>query len=387
MNNILINGYSCICNAGGDINEIFDNLINQNTSLLKKREDIIKGSSFYFGTAEKNLPEIKDERYNTRCNRLLLYCAECLDDKIKDLIKKYGPKRISVVIGTTNSGIDEYEASNSIFHTEISNPAGFIKKHYNLKGAHIGVSSACTSGIKAFIEAIYLLENNLADAVIAGGADAISVMPSYGFNSLELLSDKRAIPFSKNRKGINLSEGAALFILEKEKAQNSFIIKGFGETSDAYHFATPDPAGIEASNAMVKALKYANLLPDDIDYINLHGTGTISNDIAEANAIYKVFKNKIKSSSTKGITGHALGAASAVESAFCLALIDKKINKNNLLYPHTYDNVYDDNLPLINLVKTNERKDNIKYVMNNALGFGGTNASIIFGREEDDDEK
>ena len=380
MENIFINGYSCICNIGDNIEEIFKNLIDLNDGFLKKREDIIKGSSLYFGTVNTKLPYIKDERYNLRCNRLLLHCLFQIEDKIKEIIQKYDKRKIGIIIGTTNSGINEFEISNNIFHTEISNPAGFLKNYLNLKGIYLGTSSACTSGIKALIEAVNLINKGIMDCAITGGADALSYMPSYGFNSLELLSDKKAIPFSKNRNGINLSEGAALFILEKEKCDDSFIIKGFGETTDAYHFSTPDPCGYEAARAMNLALNLADLTPDKIDYINLHGTGTISNDLAEANAIKKVFQNNIKLSSTKGLTGDALGASSAIESAFCLSLLDKKVNKNNFLLPHKFDNIYDDNLPLINLVKKGDKKENINYVMNNAIGFGGTNASIIFGR-------
>ena len=177
MENIFINGYSCICNIGDNIEEIFKNLIDLNDGFLKKREDIIKGSSLYFGTVNTKLPYIKDERYNLRCNRLLLHCLFQIEDKIKEIIQKYDKRKIGIIIGTTNSGINEFEISNNIFHTEISNPAGFLKNYLNLKGIYLGTSSACTSGIKALIEAVNLINKGIMDCAITGGADALSYMP------------------------------------------------------------------------------------------------------------------------------------------------------------------------------------------------------------------
>ena len=172
-------------------------------------------------------------------------------------------------------------------------------------------------------------------------------------------------------------------MVEKEASLDSSIsILGIGESSDAYHCATPDPEGVQAAKAMEEALHRSGLKNTDINYINLHGTATITNDLMEANAVYKIFKNNVPVSSTKSQTGHCLGAAAAIEAALCCAMLDNRINKENKLLPHKFDGVYDDRLPVISLVKYGQTADNIKYVMNNAFGFGGSNAVMILGKAE-----
>ena len=153
-----------------------------------------------------------------------------------------------------------------------------------------------------------------------------------------------------------------------------------GETSDAYHCATPDPQGIEAARAIELAINDACLKSSDIDYINLHGTGTISNDIMESYAVYKIFEQKTPSSSTKSLTGHCLGAAGGIETALCCAMLDCRINPENYLLPHFYDGLYDESLPCIKLVQKNQKAEKLKYVLNNSFGFGGSNAAMILGR-------
>ncbi len=379
MCQIYINAYSCICCLGDDIQEIFKNSLRAEPVFFTEDSEIIKGVKFPFGKVKKSLPQINDPKYNLRCNQLLVECSNRLKKEIDALIVKYGKYRVGVVIGTTNSGVDEFECSGDIDHSQIGNPAGFLVKYLGLKGYYSGVSTACTSGIKAFSTAKKLVENDVCDAVIVGATDALSKMPIFGFHSLEVLSQEKTIPFSQNRNGINIGEGAALFILEKNKCEKSIEILGMGETSDAYHAATPDPDGIQASIAIEQALKEANLLPSDIDYINLHGTGTHSNDLMEANAVFRVFGDKIPSSSTKSLTGHCLGASSAVESALCCAILDQNINKEKYLIPHCYDGVYDAMLPTVNLVSKNQKTDRLKYCLCNAFGFGGSNAVMILG--------
>lgn len=379
MTNISITSYSAICNLGTNIKEIFQNAVLSEQKFFTKDDGIIKDTPFYFGKIHADLPEIKDKEFNTRTNTLLLHCANQLKDEITEVKKKYGEKRIAVVIGTTNSGVDEYEKSKNVVHSQIGLPAIFLKQHLGLKNYCTGVSTACTSGLKAFSTAIKLIQNGVCDAAICGSTDALSKTPVFGFNSLEVESHKKCIPFSSNRDGINIGEGAALFILEKD-IENGIKILGLGETSDAYHAATPDPEGIQATFAIEQALKEANLKADDIDYINLHGTGTITNDLMEANAVYRVFKDSVPCSSTKSLTGHCLGASAGVETALCIALIDETINESKLLLPHCYDNCYDTSLPEIRLVKENETAPKIDIVMCNAFGFGGSNAVMILGK-------
>ena len=262
---------------------------------LTPDDTIVKGNKFYFGKIEKDFPPINEPKYDLRCNRILKYLVDKLD------LTGFEKNEIGIVIGTTNSGIGEFETTDNKHHAELGNPAEFLKWYLGTTNYAAGVSTACTSGIKAFSTAVKLLENNVCKAVIAGGVDTIAPMPSYGFHALEVLSHQKTNPFSKNRTGISLGEGGALFLLEKGKG-NGIKILGIGETSDAYHSATPDPEGVQASIAIQQALDEAGLKANDIDYINLHGTGTVSNDLMEANTVYKVFGNKVPASSTKPLT-------------------------------------------------------------------------------------
>ena len=335
---------------------------------LTPDDKIVKGSRFYFGKIEKDFEPINDPKFDLRCNRVLKYLIDQLD------LTGFEKDEIGIVIGTTNSGIEEFETTENKHHAELGNPAEFLKWYLGTTNYAASVSTACTSGIKAFSTAVKLLENNVCKAVITGGIDTIARMPTYGFQALEVLSHEKTNPFSKNRRGISIGEGGALFLLTKNSGDVKIL--GIGETSDAYHSATPDPEGTQAVKAIQTALDEAKLTPYGIDYINLHGTGTISNDLMEANAIYKVFGNKVPASSTKPITGHCLGAAAAVETYICYEILKGKRN----LPIHNFDGEYDESLPKIQLVDKNISPANIKTCMCTSFGFGGTNAVLILGK-------
>lgn len=354
-------------------------------------DTIIKGGKFYFGKLEKDFESIDDERYDLRCNRVLKYLVDKLD------LSGFEKDEIGIVIGTTNSGIQEFENSENKHHAELGNPAEFLKWYLGTKNYAASVSTACTSGTKAFSTAVKLLQNDVCKVVIAGGIDTLAAMPSYGFHALEVLSHEKSNPFSKNRDGISLGEGGALFVLTKDvkmqkcldvksitnvgricKSDNEIVaLLGIGETSDAYHSATPDPDGVQAVRAIQLALDDAGLKAEDIDYINLHGTGTVSNDLMEANAIYKVFGDNVPASSTKPFTGHCLGAAASIEAFICYQILKGERN----LPIHKYDNEYDENLPKINLVNSNTENKKINTCMSTSFGFGGTNAVVIMGNK------
>lgn len=358
---------------------------------LTLNDTIIKGGKFYFGKLEKDFEPIDVERYDLRCNRVLKYLVDKLD------LSGFEKDEIGIVIGTTNSGIQEFEDSENKHHAELGNPAEFLKWYLGTKNYAASVSTACTSGTKAFSTAVKLLQNDVCKVVIAGGIDTLAAMPSYGFHALEVLSHEKSNPFSKNRDGISLGEGGALFVLTKDvkmqkcldvkpitnvdricKSDNEIVaLLGIGETSDAYHSATPDPEGVQAVRAIQLALDDAGLKAEDIDYINLHGTGTVSNDLMEANAIYKVFGDNVPASSTKPFTGHCLGAAASIEAFICYQILKGKRN----LPIHKYDNEYDENLPKINLVNSNTENKKINTCMSTSFGFGGTNAVVIMGNK------
>lgn len=346
---------------------------------LNMSVSIVKYASVYGVDGIKiALPKIEDENYNLRCNRVLLYLCSKIKNELYSVIEKYGKNRVGVVIATTNSGIEEFEETRNKFHSEIGNPALFLKDYLNLNSFAAGVSCACTSGIKAFSTARNLLKNGICDAVIVGGVDTFAKLTKFGFGSLEVLSGKKTNPFSKNREGIDIGEGAALFILENilEGGEKGIKLLGIGETSDAYHAATPDPEGIETIRAIKEALKDAKITAQDVDYINLHGTGTLSNDLMEAVAVHNVFGDRVYCSSTKPVTGHCLGSSASVETAICCELLD---NPQKPLPEHIYDGEYDEDLPKIKLVGKNVITSP-KIVMCNAFGFGGTNAVMILGK-------
>lgn len=370
------------------------------TEKLIQDDTIIKGDKFYFGKLEKDFEPINNERYDLRCNRVLKFLVDKLD------LSEFGKDEIGIVIGTTNSGIEEFETSEDKHHAELGNPAEFLKWYLGTTNYATCVSTACTSGVKAFSTARKLLGNGVCKAVIVGGVDTLASMPSYGFRALEVLSHEKTNPFSKNRNGISLGEGGALFVVVKAAEQlgseadnetdldvgiamptykipscSAVSLLGIGETSDAYHAATPDPDGVQAVKAIQAALDDANLKPEDIDYINLHGTGTISNDLMEANAIYKVFGDKVPASSTKPLTGHCLGAAASIEAFICYQILKGERN----IPIHKFDGEYDETLPKINLVTKNTPQKDVKICLSTSFGFGGTNAVVVLAAKQQND--
>ncbi|MBQ8887831.1 MAG: hypothetical protein IJY61_09040 [Candidatus Gastranaerophilales bacterium] len=356
---INITKVAAVCNLGRNIDEIFNSACSGKN--LPHKIDF-------------ELPKIEDKKYNLRCNQLLLELYNQIKIDVDNAIKKYGKDRVGVVVATTNSGIDEYEDTLNLDHLKISNPSEYLKDLLCLNSFYCCVSTACTSGVKAFSTAKKLLENNICDCVIVAGVDPIAKLPVAGFSALEVLTNTRTNPFSKNRCGMNIGEGAALFILEKDV--DGIKLMGIGETSDAYNAATPDPEAKEAIRAIKIALKEANLKPEQIDYINLHGTGTIANDLMEARAVNEVFGTEVYCSSTKPLTGHCLGAAASIETALCI-----KILETGIMPPHIFDCEYDDELPKIKLVTDkNLKAEKMDVCMSNSFGFGGTNAILILGK-------
>ena len=356
---ISITKVGAICNLGRNIDEIFNNA--SCGKILHHNIDF-------------ELPKIDDKKYNLRCNQLLLELYNQLKTDIDFAIEKYGKDSVGIVVATTNSGIDEYEETSNLDHLKISNPSEYLKYLLGLNSFYCCVSTACTSGVKAFSTAKKLLENNICECVIVAGVDPIAKLPVSGFSALEVLTETRTNPFSKNRCGMNIGEGAALFLLEKDV--EGVKLMGIGETSDAYNAATPDPEANEAIRAIKMALEEANLKPEQIDYINLHGTGTIANDLMESKAVNEVFGEKVYCSSTKPLTGHCLGAAASIEAALCIKTLE-----TGIMPPHIFDGEYDCELPKIKLVTPKYLKaDKMDVCMSNSFGFGGTNAILILGK-------
>ena len=374
---VRITAYNALCNLGNDGESIFKKAIIGDSSYFENISNYIKEKNIHVGLIHCDLPEIKDDDYNLRCNRLILKNLQLMNNEVKNLLNKYPKNKISVIAATANSGVEEYEKSRNNKHYKLGNPSYFIKNFLDLKGYDATVSTACSSGIKAISLARDLLQSDISDAVIVVGVEPLSKIAVFGFNSLGVLSDKQSLPFSKNRSGLNIGEACSIIIIEKN-CQNGIKIMGIGESSDIYHSTTPDPNAKEAINAIKSALEDAKINAEEVDYINAHGTGTIANDIMETKAIYEVFKDKVPVSSTKPLTGHCLGGAAGIETVLCCMLLD---NFDGRLYPHVYDNVYDESLFPIKVVNKNETYPKCKICVCNSFGFGGSNAILVLGKD------
>ncbi len=330
--------------------------------------------------------------FRSRNNQLVLAAAEQLRAAVAIAIDRYGADRVAVVTGTSTSGIGESEgairayvasgtmpATYAFAQQELNSPSAFLARVLGIRGPAFVHSSACASSAKAMAAAARLLQLGVADAVVTGGVDSLCAFTVAGFASLNLLSDRRCNPLSANRDGINIGEAAALFLMTREPATVS--LRGWGESSDGYHFSAPDPSGAGARIAIGRALARAAVSAADIDYVNLHGTATPANDAMESGVVHELFGTRVPVSSTKPMTGHTLGAAGALEAAICwIAMQDG--NPRGCMPPHLWDGEYDPALARLRPVAIGEsRGAPPRYALSNSFAFGGANAALVFGRE------
>lgn len=330
-------------------------------------------------------------RFECRNNRLahLALQMDGFDGRIAEVVSRYGAGRIGVFMGTSTSGIGAMEEAyrcrdengelpdDFLPNTShvIYSITDFVRSYLQLKGVALTVSTACSSSAKVFATAQRYLEAGLCDAAVVGGIDTLCLTTLYGFNSLELVSSERCMPWDANRNGINIGEGAGFVLLEPEQAGGQGpLLLGYGESSDAYHMSTPHPQGMGAALAMQQALSRAGLPADEVGYINLHGTATPSNDAAEDAAVMQVIGGETPCSSTKGWTGHTLGAAGVIEAIFTLMALE------NSFLPCSLNTEQRDEALSANILLESERQD-IAYAMSNSFGFGGNNCSLLFGRD------
>ncbi|STZ75714.1 beta-ketoacyl-ACP synthase [Bergeriella denitrificans] len=361
-------------------------------------EQWVSGKKYAFGAVNEPLrPFAEDlpEYHQSRNNRLLWHALEQIEPQIAAAKQRYGAGRIGVVIGTSTSGVDENipmfrraaaggEWADLPFKQTqqlMAAPADFVAETYGLGGVRYVVSTACTSGARALISAARLLRSGICDAVICGGADTLSPLTINGFASLEVLSDGIANPFSANRNGINIGEAAAAFIMTRDADFDSHIrLLGYGASSDAYHMSTPRPDGLGAAAAFQTALTHAGLQPQDIGWINLHGTGTHHNDSMESTAVAQVFGHHTFCTSTKPSTGHTLGAAGALEAALAWGMVDHTGNPEGRLPPQQWDGCPDQSLPAIALTDRNSTWLSEKRIAaSSSFAFGGSNAVLVIG--------
>ena len=330
--------------------------------------------------------------YDCRNNRLAQLGLEQdgFIDAVEAAISKYGNERVGVFMGTSTSGILETEVAfrlrdqvtgmlpDDFIYRKTQNTfsvADFTREFFHLKGPAVAVSSACSSSAKVFASARRMIEAGLIDAAIVGGVDTLCLTTLYGFNSLGLLSTQACRPYDAERDGISIGEAAAFVLLERPYAdmpEDSVLLLGIGESSDAYHMSSPHPEGLGARMAMQQALATAGLAAEDIDYINLHGTATQSNDAAEAKAVTAVFGSETPCSSTKGATGHTLGAAGGIEA------IISALSLQHGFVPGGLNTKTRDPAIALNYLLDNQPLAAQK-IISNSFGFGGTNCSLVFG--------
>lgn len=342
---------------------------------------------------------IKWQRFDTRNNQIALVAAKQIEPQVIAAKEQYGADRVAVIIGTSTSGIATGEQALALYSQDGEFPAGydyaqqelgdsslFLQHYFGLCGPCLTVSTACSSSAKAFASARRMLNANLCDIAIVGGVDSLCQLTLNGFNSLESISKGHCQPFSLNRDGINIGEGAALFLLARATEQDEILLTGVGESSDAYHISAPHPDGIGAKAAMQSALKMAQLAPEQISYLNLHGTATPKNDAMESRAVNTVFNHHPPvCSSTKPLVGHTLGAAGAIEAAFCYLLLSD-LNIDGQLPPQVWDGQQDPNNPALPIVAQGDCAP-LQHVMSNSFAFGGSNASLILSRNRPTTER
>ena len=390
---VYLNECALVCALGAERETITRRLLDEARSGLQVSDACSPGRPLPLGQADAVLPSLDHLPLplRSRNNALALAALAQIRPAVDAAIARYSAGRVAVIIGTSTSGVGATEAALAAhletgalpgdFHygqQEMASPALFLARELGTAGPAYVHSSACSSSAKAMASAARLIRMGLADAVLTGGVDTLCRFTVAGFSALESVSDVQCNPLGASRKGINLGEGAALFLMTKEPA--AVALCGWGESSDGHHMSAPDPQGGGARIAMNEALRRAGIEAGEIDYINLHGTATVQNDAMESRAVAELFGHEVAVSSTKPFTGHTLGAAGAVEAAFCwLAMQDD--NPEGKLPPHLWDGERDAALPALNVAAPGARLGRpIRYALSNSFAFGGSNAALVFGR-------
>jgi len=394
MKPLLVKEFTTTSCIGRGLDQTLDALIAQRSGLKACTFETVRLDTHIgevAGVDGQRLPaDLK--RFDCRNNRLaeLALAQDGFLEAVEDWAGRCGRRRIGVFIGTSTSGILETELAYrnldpltgalpanfdyAATHNSFS-VADYLRRRLRLEGPAMTVSCACASSAKVFGSARRMIEAGLIDAAVVGGVDSLCLTTLYGFHSLQLCSSAPCRPFDVARDGISIGEAAAFALLTPALGPlngDDVLLLGVGESSDAYHMSAPHPEGDGARRAMLAALAAANLNPDAIDYINLHGTGTPSNDRSESQAVGRVFGATTPCSSTKGATGHTLGAAGALEAVIsALAL-------QNGLMPGGAQTTHIDPALGVHYLLAN-RRSRLARVLSNSFGFGGANCSLIFG--------
>lgn len=389
--NLYLQPPGVICAAGHDLTALRDAVFAAEPSGVAANGAVWPGHELHLGAVRAALPSLGHLPLpqRSRNNALLLAALMQIRAQVDEAIARHGADRVGVVLGTSTSGVAESEAAIAAhtregqlpagFHVEqqeLGSPALMLAQLLGLGGPRYVVSTACSSGAKALASGARLLRAGLCDAVLVGGVDALCGMTVAGFAALDSVDAARCRPMSATRAGINIGEGAALFVLSREPS--AVCLSGYGESSDAHHISAPEPTGRGALAAMREALERAGLTPADIGYLNLHGTATPQNDAMESHAVAELFGLALPCSSTKPLTGHALGAAGAIEAAIAWLTVAG----DGRLPVHHFDGQRDAELPQITLVAPGQRLAAApRHVMSNSFAFGGNNAALVLSHD------
>lgn len=391
-NAIYLNDLGLVCALGDDRASVADALFADAPAGLRDNDALLPGHTLALGEVHSPLPDLAElpRALRGRNNALLDVALAQIMPTVRQAIQRHGAGRVAVVLGTSTSGIGESEGALRTYveqghwpddfayaQQEMGTPAQFVRQRSGAQGPAWTLSTACSSSAKALMSAARLLRAGAVDAVIAGGADSLCRFTVAGFSALESVSAERCNPFSRNRSGINIGEGAALFLLTREPGP--VCLAGWGESSDAYHMSAPDPQARGAVDALQQAMQRAGWDPAEVDYVNLHGTATQHNDAMESRAVAEVFGTGVPASSSKPLTGHTLGASGAIEAALCwITLVD---NPAHRLPPHWWDGQADADLPALALVAPSTRLARApQRVVSSSFAFGGSNAVLALSR-------
>lgn len=327
--------------------------------------------------------------YDCRNNRLALLALnqDGFADAVRGVAAYYGPERVGLFMGTSTSGIHQTEQAYisidpeseplpSWYHYPTTHNfyavTDFVHGYLGIGGIGVTISTACSSSAKVFASAYRAIHSGLCDAAVVGGVDTLCLTTLYGFNSLQLVAAEKCRPFDVARSGISIGEAGGFALLQPDDGQGGIALLGYGESSDAYHMSSPHPQGEGALAAMKAALARAGLEPREIDYINLHGTGTLANDTAESRAVASLFGRYVRCSSTKGWTGHTLGAAGITEVVLALLCIEHGF------MPRTLNSETLDPALEIEVLLEHQYRP-LRTVLSNSFGFGGSNCALVVG--------
>lgn len=392
MKPLSISAYTATCGVGRGNAALVDALRAERTGLRSTPWDTSTLATWVGEVAGLNSEKLTGAEQAWDCRNNRLARAGLREDGFTQAIErargKYGAARIGVFMGTSTSGIQQTELAyrertadgalpDWYDYTHTHSPysiADYVQHALALSGPALSLSTACSSSAKVFASAHRAMRAGLCDAAVVGGVDSLCLMTLYGFNALQLVSKDICRPSDARRNGISIGEAAGFALLEwpEQAPKNAPRLLGYGESSDAHHMSAPHPEGQGAYAAMSAALERAGLKAADIDYINLHGTATPANDAAEDKAVYALFGDQTSASSTKGWTGHTLGAAGILEAVIGLLAIEHGFAPKSL-------NTEQKDPQIRSNILLEARETPIRTVLSNSFGFGGSNASLVLG--------